>query len=435
MFDREIHENAGRERWHTGCLSAVERKRGKMHNPLGTISMLTMLCLLFVGCAEDRVERDVQALTGDLAPVVEGSSQLAWDLYSEVRTEEGNLFLSPFSISAALSMTSVGARENTADEMSAVLHFDVEDRARHQAFGALIRDLSGDKPGRGYQLYIANRLFARDDKEIGEEFLAILDEEYGAGLERLAFGSDPNGSRQYINEWVAEQTREKIVELIPSGSITPDTALVITNAIYFKAFWAEQFDPSDTHDGLFTRMDGSQVTVPMMSAEIDCNTSRGEGWSLLELDYEDHEVSMVIILPEGDSTLEDVEAQLAADGLSSMLASIYEQELQVRMPRFEFRYAFSVADALTNLGMVDAFNPAAADFGGIAGDVFINDVIHEAYVRVDEEGTEAAAATAVVMLDSASMPFDVDRAFLFVIRDKLTGSLLFLGRVDDPTAS
>lgn len=405
-----------------------------MQRQMRPIALLATLGLIIAACAEDRTPREVQEVTADLAPVVEGNSEFAWDLYDELRAEEGNLFLSPFSISAALSMTEVGAREQTAAEMQTVLHIDGENAERHRAFGALIRDLSGDKPGRGYQLYIANRLFARDDKEIGTEFLTILDEEYGAGLERLPFGSDPEGSRAHINEWVAEQTRDKIVDLLPSGSITPSTALVITNAIYFKAFWAEQFDRSDTRDGPFTRMNGEQVTVPMMSAELDCSSAHGEGWSLLELDYEDHEVSMVIVLPEGETTLADVEAMLIDDGLDAMLATSHEQELEVRMPRFEFRYSFSVADMLMALGMIDAFDPIAADFAGIADDVFISDVLHEAYVRVDEEGTEAAAATAVVMEDSAAMPFNVDRAFVFAIRDKLTGSLLFLGRVDDPTA-
>ncbi len=405
-----------------------------MLRSLRGLSVLMLLCSISTGCVEDRVPREVREVTAELAPVVDGNSAFAWDVYDQVRSEPGNLFLSPFSISAALSMTDVGARGQTADQMQAVLHIDDAGPSHHQAFGALIRDLSGEKAGRGYQLYIANRLFGRDDKEIGEDFLAVLDEDYGAGLERLPFGSDPEGSRSRINDWVAEQTREKIVDLLPTGSITPNTALVITNAIYFKAFWAEQFDPGDTRDDTFTRADGEQVTVPMMSAEIDCSPARNEEWSLLELDYEDHEVSMVIVMPEGSSTLDDVETMLVSGGLDDMLAQGHDQELQVRIPRFEFRYAFSVADALVALGMEDAFDPSAADFSGIADDVFVSDVIHEAYVRVDEVGTEAAAATAVVMEDRAYMPFDVDRAFVFAIRDKLTGSLLFLGRVDDPTA-
>lgn len=396
--------------------------------------ILAAFSLMIAACAEDRVEREVNQLTAELEPVVEGNTTFAWDLYDELRGEPGNVFVSPFSISAALSMTYAGAREQTAVQMSDVLHIEGEGDAHHGAFGALVRDLSGDKPGRAYQLYIANRLFGRDDKEIGAEFLSLLEADYEAGLERLPFSSDPDGSRQRINDWVSEQTREKIAELLPPGSISPSTALVITNAIYFKAFWATQFDPADTRDGLFTRANGEQVTVPMMSAEIDCSMVRGQDWSLLELDYEDHEVSMVIVMPEGDRTLEELEAMLVNDGLNDLLASSGEREIQVRMPSFEFRYSFSVRDALVALGMTDAFD-FSADFGGIAEDVFIDDVLHEAYVRVDEEGTEAAAATAVVMRDTAApQSFDVDRAFVFAIRDKLTGSLLFIGRVDDPRA-
>jgi serpin B len=383
------------------------------------------------------VERQVTELTAELAPVVEGNTAFAWGLYDELRGEEGNLFLSPFSISAALSMTYAGAEGQTAEQMSDVLHIGGDGDVHHRAFGSFVRDLSGDKPGRAYQLFIANRLFGRDDKEIGEGFLSLVEAEYAAELERLPFASDTEGSRQRINEWVAEQTREKITDLLPLGSITVDTALVLTNAIYFKAFWATQFDPADTHDGPFTGDDGSQVTVPMMSAELDCSLARGQDWSLLELDYEDHEVSLVIVMPEGERTLEELEAFLVGEGLEGLLESSSEREIHLRMPRFEFRYAFSVRDALMALGMVDAFDSIEANFGGIADDVWIDDVFHEAYVKVDEEGTEAAAATAVVMEDFAAAPetFSVDRAFIFAIRDKLTGSVLFLGRVVDPSAS
>jgi len=384
-----------------------------------------------------RVERQITERTAELAPVVDGNNSFAWSLYDVLRAEPGNRFFSPFSLYAALSMTYGGARGETATQMHDVLFIGDDDAQHHTGLGALMRDLNGDKEGRAYQLRIANRIFGRQDVEIEPTFLELVATDYEAPLEQLDFAGDPEGSRGTINEWVAEQTEDKIDELLEPGTITSDTAVVLANAIYFFAFWAEQFDPADTRDAPFTLADGTQVTVPMMSAEVEARVAMdysGDGAaSVLELDYEDHEVSLVVLLPASYDGLDALEQTLVAGGYDDLLASAQPGEYQVDLPSFEFRDKFSAVTALQTLGAPAMFCDGPADFSGIAPNLCVSDVIHEAYVKVDEEGTEAAAATAVVMEDSASMGFSVNHPFVFAIRDQLTGTILFLGRVADPS--
>jgi len=387
-----------------------------------------------------RVERQVTERTAELAPVVDGNNAFAWSLYDVLRAEPGNRFFSPFSLYTALSMTYAGARGETATQMREALHIGDDDAQHHAGLGALLRDLSGEKEGRAYQLRIANRIFGQLGLAIEPAFLDLVATEYAAPMEQLDFGGDPEGSRSTINEWVAEQTEDRIEELLRPGDITTDTAVVLANAIYFWALWAEQFDPADTRDAPFTLADGSQVTVPMMSAEVEARAAvryPGDGTpSVLELDYEDHEVSFVVLLPATADGLDALEQTLVAGGYDDLLASARPQEIQVGLPSFEFRDRFSAVTALRTLGAPAMFCDAPADFSGIASSLCVSDVVHEAYVKVDEEGTEAAAATAVVVTVQAASPaFIANHPFVFAIRDQLTGTILFLGRVEDPSAS
>jgi len=411
---------------------------------LATIALAGCACSDSGGEGEDeqpaRVERQITARTAQLAPAVDGNNAFAWSLYDVLRAEPGNRFLSPFSLYAALSMAYAGARGETATEMRAVLHIGDDDVQHHAGLGALLRDLSGEKEGRAYQLRIANRIFAQIGFSIEPAFLDLVTTEYAAPSEQLDFAGDPEGSRTAINEWVAEQTEDKIDQLLDPDTITSDTAVVLANAIYFWALWAEQFDPADTWDAPFTLADGSQVAVPMMSAEVEARAAvgyPGDGTpSVLELDYEDHEVSFVVLLPATADGLDALEQTLVAGGYDDLLATAQPGEFQVELPSFEFRDRLSAVAALRTLGAPAMFCDAAADFSGIAPDLCVSDVVHEAYVKVDESGTEAAAATAVVTrLQSASPAFIADRPFVFAVRDQLTGTILFLGRVEDPTAS
>ena len=292
---------------------------------------------------EARVERQVTERTAELAAVVDGNNAFAWSLYDVLRAEPGNRFFSPFSLYSALSMTYAGARGETAIQMREVLHIGSDDAQHHAGLGALLRDLSGEKEGRAYQLSIANRIFGQVGLEIEPAFLGLVETNYEAPLEQLDFAGAPEASRSAINDWVAEQTEDKIDELLEQGTITTDTAVVLANAIYFWALWAEQFDPADTRDAPFTLADGSQVTVPMMSAEVDARAALGypdDGSpSVLELDYEDHEVSFVVLLPASSDGLDALEQTLVAGGYDDLLASAQPREIQVELPSFEFSAA------------------------------------------------------------------------------------------------
>jgi len=382
--------------------------------------------------------RVVTERTTEVAAVADGNNAFALDVYAQVAEEGENLFFSPFSISAALGMTYAGARGDTATQMHDVLQVGLADDAFHSTFGELMRDLSGEHPGRGYELSVANKLFGQAGYPWQADFLTITSDDYDAPLEDTDYVADPEGSRMAINEWVAEMTRDKIDELLKPGTITVDTRLVLANAIYFKADWASQFDPADTTDGSFTTEDGTEVTVPLMSQSGDFELAGDGEVSVVRLPYQDDEVSMLVVLPHDVDGLADVEADLSVERIDGWVADLWEQEADVVIPSFEMRSELGLNQVLADMGMPDAFDCTLADFSGIAelieGPLCITDVVHEAYVKVDEEGTEAAAATGVVVgLESASPAFIADHPFLYLIRDDLTGSILFMGRVADPS--
>ena len=378
--------------------------------------------------------------------LVKGNSAFALDLYRLLaeRRDDENLFYSPYSISLALAMTYAGARGETEEQMADALHFTLSQADLHTAFNALDQELSkrGEgaegKDGEGFRLNIANAIWGQEDYQFLDTFLDVLAENYGAGLRVLDFASDPEKARGTINEWVSQETEGKIENLIPRNALGPLTRLVLTNAIYFNAAWAHPFEEAATRDAPFTRLDGTEVTVPMMRQTESFGYIQGEGYHAAELPYDGGEMSMVVVLPDAER-FETFEESLDAQQVQSLIEDITYRQVTVSLPRFEFDSALGLNEALGELGMPAAFS-GAADFSGMTGnqDLFISDVLHKAYVSVDEEGTEAAAATAVVMAESA-MPtepveFTADHPFLFLIRDRGTGAILFVGRVLDPTA-
>lgn len=381
----------------------------------------------------------------DLAELVSGNQAFALDLYRFLKDETGgNLFYSPYSISLALAMTYAGARDGTEQEMAETLHFTLPQDRLHPAFNRLDLELAQRGQGAkgkdegGFRLHIANAIWGQQDTRFLDEFLDILAENYGAGLRLLDFKRDPEAARVTINDWISEQTEGKIEDLIPPGAIDALTRLVLTNAIYFNAAWAEPFEKDATADGPFYLLDGSQVTVPMMRQQTSFRYAEGEGYQAVELPYDGYELSMVILLPDAKA-FQAFEAGLDAERLNAILQDLQRREVRLTMPRFEMTSDFSLAQALSALGMPTAFSDQA-DFSGMTGqrDLFLGDVIHKAFVSVDEEGTEAAAATAVIMEAMAAMPerpveVTVDHPFIFLIRDIQTDSILFLGRVTDPS--
>ena len=379
----------------------------------------------------------------DLTTLVEGNSAFAFDLYQQLKDEEGNLFYSPYSISLALAMTYGGARSETEAQMANALRFSLPQSRLHPAFNALALELDSrgegaqGKDGEGFRLNIINAIWGQQDYEFLTEFLDLLAVNYGAGLRVLDFIGATEESRVTINDWVADQTEGRIEDLIPQGLINAMTRLVLTNAIYFNAAWEYPFDEDITQDGVFHLLDGSQVTVPMMSQKESFGYAEGDGYQAVELPYDGDELSMVILLPTSGQ-FESFEEALDAAQVDGIIGSLERWQVDLTMPKFEFDSSFSLLEALSAMGMPIAFS-GSADFSGMTGnrELYIADVVHKAFVSVDEEGTEAAAATAVVM-ELTAMPdvveVTIDRPFIFLIRDIETGTILFVGRTLDPSA-
>jgi len=378
------------------------------------------------------------------ALLVEGNSAFAFELYKALKGEEGNLFYSPYSISLALAMTYAGARGETAQQMAATLQFILEQDRLHPAFNWLDAELASrgegaaGKDGEGFRLNIVNAIWGQKDYEFLTDFLDVLAENYGAGLRILDFITETEASRLAINQWVSDQTEERIKDLIPQGAIDALTRLVLTNAIYFNAAWENPFDGNMTADGPFYLLDGGQVIVPMMKQTKAFGYTEGEGYQAVELLYDGCELSMVILLPEAGK-FEAFEEGLQAQQVDAIINDLQETQVTLTMPRFEFDSEFNLKDTLAEMGMPIAFS-SDADFSGMTGkrELCISDVVHKAFVAVDEAGTEAAAATAVIMKLTAvpEPPVEVtlDRPFIFLIRDIETGAILFVGRVMNPGA-
>ena len=370
----------------------------------------------------------------DLAALMQGNNAFAFDLYARLKDADGNLFFSPFSVSTALAMTFGGARGQTEAQMAEVLHFDLPQERLHAAFGAFSELWSAGDDERPYQLSVANALWLQQGMTLLDAFLELTKAHYGAGLRKVDFVNATEQARQTINAWVEQQTQGKIKDLLKPGIVDPATSLVLTNAIYFKGTWQLQFDQKNTADAPFTIAPGGQVQVPMMHQKGDFAIGRGDGVRLLELPYAGGDLSMVVLLPAEPDGLPRLEQALTADNLSCWLATLHKREVALYIPRFKMTCEFDLASTLQSMGMTDAFTQQA-DFSGMTGDrsLFISAVVHKAFVGVDEQGTEAAAATGVVMKRTALPPtFRADHPFLFVIRHRPTDSILFIGRVANP---
>ena len=381
-------------------------------------------------------EKDPQSIKQDRDELVSGNTRFAFDLYHILTAEKENIFISPHSISIALSMTYAGARNNTEAQMSRTLHFTLSQESLHREFNVL--DLELAKRGQNmekeeFQLHICNATWGQKGYNFLQDYLDVLALNYGSDLRLLDFEADPEACRLTINNWVSDQTEERIKDLIPEGVIDPVTRLVLTNAIYFKASWLSQFSEKLTQEGPFTNLDGSVANIPMMSQTENFYYSKMEGeYQAVELLYEGEEVSMVIILP-AEGKFKTFESTLNETNLKTIMENMTQQYIDLSMPKFKFEFKTSLVDNLKSLGMTDAFKPdGTADFSGIDGtkSLYISDVLHKSFVSVDEKGTEAAAATAVI-INFTSLPTQVrvNRPFIFLIRDRITGAVLFLGRL------
>lgn len=379
------------------------------------------------------------AISPEAAGLVEGNNHFALEIYRELADEEatGNLFISPWSITTAFGMAWAGARGETADQMAEVLRFPTDQASNHALFGELIATLNDIQEEGKLVLNTANAMWPTEGHTVLPEYARILDTYYDAHAESLDYRNDTEGSRQRINGWVADKTADRIKDLIARGVLSKDTAIVLTNAIYFKGAWQTLFDPEETVDAVFHALDGSEIAVDMMRMREDLRFYEDDAVTMVTLPYHGEDLEAVLIAPR-DGTVRELEASLTPETLSSWLGRLEETEdVLVRLPRFSLRYKAELSTVLKALGMRLPFSREAADFSGIFGaaNLFISSVLHETFLQVKEEGTEAAGATAIVIeVESVNpMPtFNGNRPFLFLIRDKVTGSLLFMGRVAAP---
>lgn len=375
------------------------------------------------------------ATDAELAALVNDQSRFGLRLYGALRSGEGNLFLSPFSVAAALSMTTAGARGETLAEFRGALGESLEPARVHMAFAALQTDLIAveDAP---YELAIANALWTQEGKAFEAPFLATLRDEYASALEPADFNTQPEAERVRLNAWVKAQTRDRIDDLFPRGSILPTTRLVLANAISFLGTWEHQFEEKRTREGDFHLADGTKVKTPLMSqAKSFPHASVGDV-QVVELPYKGGRLSMVVLLPRSHDGLPPLEAKLTTNWLAAALESLRETRVNVVLPKFEFKADAALSHALRELGVKQVFTQEA-DLSGMDGthDLYLQAALHKAYVRVDEKGTEAAAATGMVFgVKSIPPQFRADRPFLFLIRDRKTGTILFLGRLVEPAA-
>ena len=357
-----------------------------------------------------------------------------------------NLFYSPYSLSSALAMTYAGAEGDTEAEMQSTLHFDLPESKLHPSFNQLDLLLekraqqtgnNSNQSGSPFQLSIANSVWGQDDFDFEQPFLDTLARHYGAGLRTLDFQREPDASRKVINKWVERKTENTIEKLLAPGSITPGTRMVLTNAIYFNASWKHTFDKDKTKSGPFQTPSG-QVSADMMQLKTKNGLSYAEGsnYRAVEMPYVGDKVSMVVLVPDSGQ-LQSVESKLSGQWIGDLFDQLSEQPVDLAMPKFTYETKFSAKKMLKQLGMPTAFE-GAANFNGIsaAANLFIQDVVHKAFVAVDETGTEASAATAVTVGETSVPEFkevNVDRPFLFFIQDRETDAVIFTGRVLDPT--
>lgn len=368
----------------------------------------------------------------ELSSVAAGERSFAFQLFAQLRTEPGNLFFSPFSISSALLLTYAGARGDTAAQMATALSLPPLAEGRiHPARNAL--DLAVDEGSD--QLETANAVFGQTGHPFEQAYVDLLTEQYGTPMRTVDYVKEAEAVRARIDDWVEAKTAGRIVDLLVPGSITPDTRLTLVNAIYFKAAWADRFDAGQTRPAVFHLPDGTGASVPTMSATFELRGAGGDGWSAVELPYTGGRYAMVILLPDAGRFAE-VEALLDATFYEGVVAALGEKsEVHLSLPRFTTHGKFSLEAPLEALGMVDAFLPGAADFSGMDGtrDLAISTAVHQAFVLVNEEGTEAAAATAIGVGTTSLPPeLHVDRPFFFFIRERSTDTVLFAGRIVDP---
>ncbi len=380
-----------------------------------------------------------QAAAADLVTLSQGGTDFTLNLYRQLAArEKGNLFFSPYSISLALAMAYGGARGETAAEMARVLGFTLPPERLHPALAELSRHLEKVGNEGGQTLNVANAAWLNTSLKVQPEYRKLIGDYYSNEMQQLDFCQGPRAQKT-INDWVAQKTRDRIKDLIPAGVLNCNTMLVLTNAVYFLGEWADKFDQKQTKPGPFWPTPDQKMEAPFMHRTGNFSYNEAGGWQVLELPYREKRLSMLVLLPKTKGALAQEEKGLNPETLSKLVQDLRPQKVEVTFPRFEVKASYGLNGPLNSLGMAAAFGPQA-DFGGITTQhkLWIDLVLHKAWVKVEEKGTEAAAATGIVMTMAAAptpkppVVFKADHPFLFGIRDRETGFLLFWGRLSNP---
>ncbi len=404
---------------------------------LTAILLIALLCTLTFGARPAPVSPDAAARANNL---------FAADLYRALKDKSGNLFFSPYSVTTALAMTREGAKGETAAEMDRVFHWNPRLPAEiHRALELALRpgevregwgDDAKDLPAFG--LSVANALWAQEGLTVERPFSRTLAEEFMAPLQRIDF-REAVAARKIINDWVAEQTKNRIRDIVPEDLPTPNTLFALANAIWFKAAWKDPFEAEWTRDSPFTTAAGKTVSAPLMHRMGSYGYAETGDAQVVEMLYRGGETSMVVVLPKAKDGLPALEEKLTGERLLKLIESIKPMQVRVKFPKFEITRSTRLTNILPKMGMPRAFTAGKADFTGMTTEqlLFIGAVLHKAFVKVDEAGTEAAAATVVMMLRGGppreDAEFTADHPFLFLIRHRKTGAILFMGRVVDPS--
>jgi len=381
---------------------------------------------------------DPAQLKADKATAVKDNSQFAVDFYQKLRAEDGNFFFSPYSISTALGMTYAGARGKTAEEMAKTMHFTLGQDRLHPAFGALTADLDGTGRDRLYQLSVANALWGQKDYKFVDDFLTLQRNHYGSSIHPVDFASDTEGARKSINKWVEEKTQDKIKELLKPSVLDSLTRFVLTNAIYFKGDWEHPFTKERTRHDDFHLAANKKIKVPMMHQRQTFKHFSGDTFQALEMTYKPGDLSMLVLLPKKVDGLPDLEKSLTVANLNAWRGKLKSEQIDLILPKFKVESDIDLKKTLISMGMERPFKDAdLSGIGGEPGMLYLTAAVHKAFVAVDEKGTEAAAATAVVGGERGAPPpvpqFRADRPFIFLLQDNRSGSVLFIGRLTNPS--
>jgi len=397
-----------------------------------------------VAVAQSQAPREKPQISDtEKAEVAKGGRTFALDLYHQIGvTSQGNLILSPYSITLPLAMLYAGAHGETEQQIRAAAHFTAPQSAFHSALNVIDSDLfdRASDETRGFQLNIANSVWGEQGYSFRQDYLDTLAKNYGSGIQLVDFEGQSEGARLTINHWVEQKTQDKVKDILPPNAITPDVRLVLANAIYFRANWESQFDVTQTHPQDFHLMDGTTVSVPTMFQVNRFNYRQFDKYQIIELPYLAQDFSMLIILPNAED-FDDLDSQFTVEDFDNSVEQLQPTDLSLSLPKFKIQSNLSLPAPLKALGMVNAFDPSTADFTGIGQpSLYIGEGFHSAEIEVNEDGTEAAAATVIVAVTEAAMPLPelevkVDHPFIFAIYDRYNGMILFLGRVMNPVGS